>query len=1123
MMCFFARIARDDREKPSPRDRHRASLAFSFGPRRARTRSRRGAIVSAIVSAARNATRKPTLTFFRSNPRRSRAQVSFRRRRSGDGADALDAAALPAGLFDAYVAAVRAGGVQAWAASGDVAEDDKAKFAEYLAEYAAEHPEDAKPSSPRLEGDEAAGEAGEDAEDEMDVDEPIAEGNKNSGDQQDAPSPDDDAGAADDVAEDAEAAADEKPRRGPGRPPGGRGRGRGRHSARGRDGGSGAARVAAPRGRPKRSRVKARSLGDFAVGCRVAVFWRKEQEWFFGSVADQQGDGGLVMSKVEYDDGDVEVLDLFAASAKVRLIAHAGGAPASDADEPLDAGSAEEREEEDPEDPEAPLETERSRLRDRRSFPRTGANDGRPEKRRGPGRPRGAGGRGGGPSSRRAAGKEDSPPARAPGGQPGPSALGEEARERRRNPARVAAMHAMDTDGVNYDYGELPPEEEFPVTDEKVLAVLAMMQSNETARALAELPEDPEPSAEVFRLGYKMGARRALRCAAAAIAAAAARAPALRPADVSAEAGNARRGAVAEPLGAAPAPAASPARAQRQRKETAKAAELKKAQQEKQATATASVPQEPPQEPPPRKGSDDAAGVGDEGAAAAGSAPEGAAAALDPAAAEAEAAAAAAALRLAAEEADAQSRKASHARGETIRANASEDGGSWEDPVAAASLDPALASVLSALERVLAEEVYAPKSWADADLEAEEEDVAAALARTHPEAARLYAAGAIDPHVVAGLLGVDADAEQARARRGLGRGLEARALSSALPVKLEIGASASKTPGKTPKALKTPGSSKPPGRPASTPSAVLMSPEEVIAAAFAEAAEKREAAEAAVAAIGDPKKVAMVRDDALKTKPTTTAGRLIKAANNADQRAEKIQAGGGGDGRALRVQGVRKSETKNAKARGGTPGGLSSQNAKPGLKPSEAPLMERSGAGAEAFEFRPPLAKTPRAAAAAAFAAVAEEAKSPPEEEAPEDGPEKADKAEKAGGGGGDAAARTKKGSSARKPSVGAAGWGDGDRELAGDKRVTNWLEFRGFGEYAAAFAARGITLGALKTLTMSDLEDVPVEGAAAREAIFAKAAEYAKEAAERAAKRAEKAASDPPKKKNKTEPPAAE
>ena len=51
-------------------------------------------------------------------------------------------------------------------------------------------------------------------------------------------------------------------------------------------------------------------------------------------MADQQGDGGRVMSKVAYDDGDVEVLDLFAASAKVRLIAHASGAPASDADEP---------------------------------------------------------------------------------------------------------------------------------------------------------------------------------------------------------------------------------------------------------------------------------------------------------------------------------------------------------------------------------------------------------------------------------------------------------------------------------------------------------------------------------------------------------------------------------------------------------------------------------------------------------------------------------------------------------------------------------------------------------------------------------------------------------------------
>ena len=387
-----------------------------------------------------------------------------------------------------------------------------------------------------------------------------------------------------------------------------------------------------------------------------------------------------------------------------------------------------------------------------------------------------------------------------------------------------------------------------------------------------------------------------------------------------------------------------------------------------------------------------------------------------------------------------------------------------------------------------------------------------------------------------------------------------------------------------------------------------MSPEEVIAAAFAEAAEKREAAEAAVAAIGDPKKVAMVRDDALKAKPTTTAGRLIKAANNADQRAEKIQAGGGGDGRALRVQGVRKSEKSfGAKTPGkpGRPAGSGARaNADAGLKPSEAPLMERAGAGAEAFEFRPPLAKTPQAAAAAAYAAVAEEAKR--EEDEPEDardvrgdppGDAEATIEGDAGkkketrpprdenpGADGDAETATKKRrrvssektplssktlpapapvsdegaesgqevnakdersrdektapksrkkkddaarkKTGKKPVVGAAGWGDGDRVLAGDKRVTKWLEFRGFGEYAAAFAARGITLDGLKALTMSDLEDVPVEGAATREKIFAAAAEFAKEAAERAAKRAEKnktGPSEPPKKKTKTAPPAAE
>jgi hypothetical protein len=95
--------------------------------------------------------------------------------------------------------------------------------------------------------------------------------------------------------------------------------------------------------------------------------------------------------------------------------------------------------------------------------------------------------------------------------------------------------------------------------------------------------------------------------------------------------------------------------------------------------------------------------------------------------------------------------------------------------------------------------------------------------------------------------------------------------------------------------------------------AVLMTPEEVIAAAYAKAREKRDAAETAVAANanGDFRQsrfsVAQVRDDALKPKPTTAAGRLIKAANNSLERAEKIKAGGRRGGGALRAQGGRKS------------------------------------------------------------------------------------------------------------------------------------------------------------------------------------------------------------------------
>jgi hypothetical protein len=231
------------------------------------------------------------------------------------------------------------------------------------------------------------------------------------------------------------------------------------------------------------------------VGSRVTVFWQKDQAWFHGVIEDTQGEGDLVMSKVQYDDGDVEVIDIFGGTHKVRLMQRPDGTPASDADEPLDAGSSLENDDGDPDGTEMPAG---SRLR-MRGTDGDARND--PSGKRGPGRPKGR--PSGQNQSRRSAGKDTSPPQRAPGADPGLAGLTNEL-VKRRNPARVSAMEKMDTDGVHYDYGELPPEEEFPITDEKVLAVLAMIESNETARALADLPNDPEPSAEVFRLGYKV-------------------------------------------------------------------------------------------------------------------------------------------------------------------------------------------------------------------------------------------------------------------------------------------------------------------------------------------------------------------------------------------------------------------------------------------------------------------------------------------------------------------------------------------------------------------------------------------------------------------------------------------
>ena len=264
-------------------------------------------------------------------------------------------------------------------------------------------------------------------------------------------------------------------------------RGRGARRGPGRPRGSGRGARGGGRSRARVPRVKRRAASDFQVGCRVKVFWRAMDEWYSGVIEEQEssegaegadGDGDaaaepVVLSKVVYDDGDVEVLDLVGGVEKVILLTYVDGSATSDAElEPV-FEPAEDSE---------------------------GGDDSDEDETRG-------GGRGGRRStrdprvsvSRRTLAKEENGPSRAPGGGPGAREL------RRRNPARRR---------------EEPDEEP---DDARVRAVLERMKRNEAAKSLAELAVDAEPPEEVFRVGYKMGARRAIACAAAVVAAAAAR------------------------------------------------------------------------------------------------------------------------------------------------------------------------------------------------------------------------------------------------------------------------------------------------------------------------------------------------------------------------------------------------------------------------------------------------------------------------------------------------------------------------------------------------------------------------------------------------------------------------
>ena len=87
----------------------------------------------------------------------------------------------------------------------------------------------------------------------------------------------------------------------------------------------------------KKPAVPRYAASDFKVGCAVKVYWRSDDAWYAGVIQDQQGaeggaDEGAVLSKIVYDDGDVETLDLVGGAEKVVLVTRADGEPTGDGD-----------------------------------------------------------------------------------------------------------------------------------------------------------------------------------------------------------------------------------------------------------------------------------------------------------------------------------------------------------------------------------------------------------------------------------------------------------------------------------------------------------------------------------------------------------------------------------------------------------------------------------------------------------------------------------------------------------------------------------------------------------------------------------------------------------------------
>ena len=498
----------------------------------------------------------------------------------------------------------------------------------------------------------------------------------------------------------------------------------------------------------------------------------------------------VVLSKVVYDDGDVEVLDLVGGVEKVVLLTYVDGSATSDAElEPV--------------------------------FEPEGDSEGDDSDEDLPG-----GGRGGGRRStrdprisvsRRTLAKEENAPTRAPGGGPGAREL------RRRNPARAAAGAG----GNANEDGE--PD------DARVRAVLERMKRNEAAKSLAELAADAEPPEEVFRVGYKMGARRAIACAAAVVAAAAARVGSNHVRSVTAlhrdgvdpprakertpeltataaAAGGGGGGGAAAAAAAAVGVAASGARERRVRKKNSKYADDSDDDEDKSAKKAKKKKKDGDDVDDKAAGEKAADGKGTKQDAKQdtkkGSKSKSESPGVEDRALERSDALERELEDLRSEVAELRREKAireeGERRGEKLARDAAKEGGAWDDPTASAAADPTLTRVLAALEEILAKEVFDPRvDDDDLDEAYDGEDELDLGAPCGDDDAR-----GIDTDAVRAVLGVDASAERWRAERGVQseRAANTNAAAQREP-KLSAGSSRIRRPNGTP--VGTPASAPP--------------------------------------------------------------------------------------------------------------------------------------------------------------------------------------------------------------------------------------------------------------------------------------------------------------------------